>query len=521
MAGHAAPSLPSPDVNNPMVEDLNNSSGRGQSHRPSSNSNSFVSAYRRVFDHNRGVFKPKGFNNAQTPKAESKTMSTPKLEATLKTVKVGQSQICKNNDTNSVINNSYWSTKIDSKVDTKASSLVSNIKPPKVGFHNESGSDTIGSPLSPRRKQVNPTIKSTDSRARLSQGCSDIKSRSESLQKPLIDQRKKQAFIPSSSFGLEVRDEESIKPQSPRIQEKKQFNQKMFKPEKPVSPASVKSTMLFFQAEAKSNKADNKSGLKPEKGIVSKTEPSVVFSKPFVPSAKLVPPTTTIPEPAPARKTTRKISEPVSQKSPMLAKRVAIEQVQGSPSASRRTPLSATNRNIISFFEQKQNSSRPSMIKSEECLIKPMYPTDTMKDFNLEKIKPTELLKTPYLLESKPNQTRSENPPNKFKMAAVSTERGLDRTTVHPNVPTTSMVAKTKALFEETGKENFVPITKSCTFSSFPTEFGERSSSSTELSGMSPFSTPRPPQRSSSKKVIADYQGKNLVYYQTKSKFLK
>ena len=57
LAGHALPSLASPDIINPVVGDLANSVGKGEQQRShNNNNNTFVSAYRRVFDAHRGVF---------------------------------------------------------------------------------------------------------------------------------------------------------------------------------------------------------------------------------------------------------------------------------------------------------------------------------------------------------------------------------------------------------------------------------------------------------------------------------
>jgi len=101
---------------------------------------------------------------------------------------------------------------------------------------------------------------------------------------------------------------------------------------------------------------------------------------------------------------------------------------------------------------------------------------------NLNSFKPTDVLKTPYLLPT----TTSQNVGN------------------FPQINSTSMVAKTKALFEEKDvNSNFVPLGKSRTFSSFPT--------GTDNEGMTagcPL-TPSVPQRNSSRKVFATYKSMN------------
>jgi len=100
---------------------------------------------------------------------------------------------------------------------------------------------------------------------------------------------------------------------------------------------------------------------------------------------------------------------------------------------------------------------------------------------NLNSIKPTDVLKTPYLLPtSTPTNTNVGN---------------------FPQINSTSMVAKTKALFEEKdNNSNFVPLGKSRTFSSFPTG----NDNDVIIPGC-PL-TPSVPQRNSSRKVFATYK---------------
>ena len=96
--------------------------------------------------------------------------------------------------------------------------------------------------------------------------------------------------------------------------------------------------------------------------------------------------------------------------------------------------------------------------------------------------KPSDTLKTPFLLPTR-NQP---GPFNNF-----------------PQINSTSMVAKTKALFEEKDRTDFVPLGKSRTFSSFPT------ASETETTQLSCPLTPSVPLRKSSRKVFETYKSMN------------
>ena len=97
-------------------------------------------------------------------------------------------------------------------------------------------------------------------------------------------------------------------------------------------------------------------------------------------------------------------------------------------------------------------------------------------------IKPSDTLKTPFLLPSK-------TPLNSFNN--------------FPQINSTSMVAKTKALFEEKDRNDFVPLGKSRTFSSFPTM-----SESDPTHFTCPL-TPSVPLRKSSRKVFETYKSMN------------
>ena len=96
--------------------------------------------------------------------------------------------------------------------------------------------------------------------------------------------------------------------------------------------------------------------------------------------------------------------------------------------------------------------------------------------------KPSDTLKTPFLLPTR-------NQPGTFNN--------------FPQINSTSMVAKTKALFEEKDRTEFVPLGKSRTFSSFPT------ASETETTQLSCPLTPSVPLRKSSRKVFENYKSMN------------
>jgi hypothetical protein len=101
---------------------------------------------------------------------------------------------------------------------------------------------------------------------------------------------------------------------------------------------------------------------------------------------------------------------------------------------------------------------------------------------NLNSIKPADVLKTPYLLPTTGNQNVGN----------------------FPQITSTSMVAKTKALFEEKdNNSNFVPLGKSRTFSTFPT-----GNDNDVIMPGCPL-TPSVPQRNSSRKVFATYKSMN------------
>ena len=104
--------------------------------------------------------------------------------------------------------------------------------------------------------------------------------------------------------------------------------------------------------------------------------------------------------------------------------------------------------------------------------------------------RPSDVLKTPYLLSSSNRALHHSSSQNFGNF---------------PHIPGTSMVAKTKALFEGATEgnlnRNFAPLTKSRTFSSFPTSNMQEMSSA-------PLS-PSVPQRSSSRKAVNCYKSMN------------
>jgi hypothetical protein len=147
-----------------------------------------------------------------------------------------------------------------------------------------------------------------------------------------------------------------------------------------------------------------------------------------------------------------------------IENQLAMNQL-GSPASRRRMPLSTTNQNIVSFFENKHKVSDPFSAGHSK-----------RSSSASRRSRQSEIPKEAAFLDFQPEKSTRNK------------ELGLSY------VPTTCQVAKTKAMFEE--KENHLPIQKSRTFSSFPTDYSF---------GEEPL-TPSPPQRSSSRKVIADFQ---------------
>merc|ERR1740128_100293 len=194
----------------------------------------------------------------------------------------------------------------------------------------------------------------------------------------------------------------------------------------------------------------------------------------------------------------------------------SAKNLQSSPIVGRRIPLSSTNQNIISFFEQKHSASPTTPTVARKISFKkqpgdmmnskPVFPTDTMKDFNTE----SKRAKPAFTFEPKTVEFATKSTDFSPKSVVTSTTKVSADQQVFNQLPTTSMVAKTKALFEN--KENIhnypMPgLKKSRTFSSFPTDFGVSKNSSS--GGSKPWELvhqPSPPKRSSSRKVIAEYQ---------------
>ena len=124
---------------------------------------------------------------------------------------------------------------------------------------------------------------------------------------------------------------------------------------------------------------------------------------------------------------------------------------------------------------KRQSSFHDSPRNSLEQQHKTKYFAETQP--TIEPMKPSDILKTPYLLPT----THSYNQGYFF-----------------PQITSTSMVSKTKAIFEE-DKNNFIPLGKSRTFSSFPL-------ASSEEASLTCPSTPSVPKRKSSKSVLASYK---------------
>ena len=467
MAGHAAPSQASPDILNPVLEDMNSTMGKGETsvHRP----NTFVSAYRRVFDHNRGVFgpgSPKMAHKNNDLNGSKDLLLSPKMDA--KNLK----------NTNSI--SPTWSPKtIKSSPNIKQDTVMKFFQP-KVSIKEEN-TKRIESAL----KKESPVFASPATTA---------------SPFPVAPKRANKFFQPDSGASNQLNhtfipphQEQIAYLTSPQLQSTSITSQKL-QPVPMTSPERQQARLMTSQ----------------------KLQPASLTSQ----MLQTAPTTFQKIQTAPMTSQNLQTSQMTSQKlhtAPMTSQQLqAVTPISlpSSPSAPRRVPFSLqsnNNQNIVSFFEKKQNN----FSKNEEKIAKPIFSKTV--DYKPETIKPAEILKTPFLLESRPLEDQELAPkmstsPKKINMA---TPKGQGSAAVPlvdggPVVPivgfpqvSTSMVAKTKALFEDRGKENvnFVSLKKSRTFSSFPTEFGgtEKVQHSFPLS-------PSPPKRSSSRRVIADYQ---------------
>jgi len=166
------------------------------------------------------------------------------------------------------------------------------------------------------------------------------------------------------------------------------------------------------------------------------------------------------------------IKQPESPKAPPRKQTHFLDDQECKPSEILDNKKMVTVKRHKSFNEDKGvlDNRRPQFIVDN-------YP-------NLNSFKPTDVLKTPYLLPTQ--STNNQNVGN------------------FPQINSTSMVAKTKAMFEEKdSNSNFVPLGKSRTFSSFPTG----NDNDVPTSGC-PL-TPSVPQRKSSRIVFATYKSMN------------
>ena len=456
MAGHAAPSQASPDILNPVLEDMNSTMGKGETsvHRP----NTFVSAYRRVFDHNRGVFGP------GSPKMAHKNIDLNGSKDLLLSPKMDAKNL---KNTTSI--NPTWSPKtIKSSPNIKQDTVMKFFQP-KVSIKEENTKRIESAPK--KESPVFATPATTVSPFPVAP------KRANKFEQPApgASNQLKQTFIPPHQ-------EQPAYLTSPHLQSTSMTSQKL----QPLPMTSQ---------ERQQARPMTSQQLQPTSLTSQKLQPASMTSQ------KL--------QTAPM--TSQKLQTVPMNSQKLQA--VTTISLPSSPSAPRRVPLSLqsnNNQNIVSFFENKQNN----FSKNEEKIAKPLFPKTV--DFTPETLKPAEILKTPFLLESRPLEDKELAPkmstsPKKSNMA---TPKGLGSAVPlvdgGPVVPivgfpqvSTSMVAKTKALFEDRGKENFnfVSLKKSRTFSSFPTEFGgtEKVQHSFPLS-------PSPPKRSSSRRVIADYQ---------------
>lgn len=172
-----------------------------------------------------------------------------------------------------------------------------------------------------------------------------------------------------------------------------------------------------------------------------------------------------------------------------------IVSVPNSPQASprRQTTISkeSENENIKVRKNINENQRTVNLKRHKSFTEDPKNSSERKPKYfaepNIGAIKPSDVLKTPYLLPT----VYPKNSPNSFNN--------------FPQITSTSMVAKTKALFEEKDKsDGFIPLGKSRTFSCFPTDIGEKESSGS----VCPL-TPSVPQRNSSRSVIASYKSMN------------
>ena len=477
LAGHAAPSQASPDILNPVLEDMNSTMGKGETsvHRP----NTFVSAYRRVFDHNRGVFgpgSPKMAHKNNDLNGSKDLLLSPKMDA--KNLK----------NTNSI--SPTWSPKtIKSSPNIKQDTVMKFFQP-KVSIKEEN-TKRIESAL----KKESPVFATP---ATTASPFPVAPKRANKFVQPApgASNQLKQTFIPPYQ-------EQTAYLTSPQLQSTSITSQKL----QPVPMTSQEHQQARLMTSQKLQPASLTSQMQ-------KTAPTTFQKLQTAPmnSQKLQTAPMTSQKLQTGPMTTQQL-----QTAPITSQKLqAVTPISlpSSPSAPRRVPLSLqsnNNQNIVSFFENKQNN----FSKNEEKIPRPIFPKTV--DYKPETVKPAEILKTPFLLESRPSEDQELAPkmstsPKKINMA---TPKGQGSAVVPlvdggPVVPivgfpqvSTSMVAKTKALFEDRGKENvnFVSLKKSRTFSSFPTEFGgtEKVQHSFPLS-------PSPPKRSSSRRVIADYQ---------------
>ena len=499
-------SLPSPEITNPMLEDLNASVGRGElsQHRP----NSFVSAYRRVFDQNRGVF---GQRSAKQPTVDDKQSSK-----------------------GSAIDTKHInSSAIDSKQNSKNCAFDSRcIKSPQSGhktikteLNNQINASLCTNTVLKGWSKPAPVLGAAPTEPKLASEAAPVDNGAAlfKLNTGAVSSPKVIATIPSNRDVLKPQQEFPLAPKrkqsesslkttpAPNVSSAPKIGPapKLFSAPKPYPAQSVIASLESDITDVPSPKLN--SPRFPTRFIYP--TPTVATATPSIAS-------TTVATGAATPSTTSMITTPgifktivSSPKSPISSPKAparTLNRTAESPGTSRRTPLSTTNQNIIQFFEQKQNSfpinSNNNIIinnnnkerkLTDEKYCLPVFPTDTMKDFNRQ-IQP-EIFKTSYLQKSAENKT---NMAPKITQNQTNMAAGGVGAAGFPQITSTSMVAKTKALFEDRGKENrqFVPLIKSRTFSSFPTEFGGSQQSNSSH-------TPSPPTRSSSRKVIAEYQG--------------
>ena len=184
------------------------------------------------------------------------------------------------------------------------------------------------------------------------------------------------------------------------------------------------------------------------------------------------------------------------------------DENKGTHSGTKHTaaPVKSTNNELVKITESSSKTPSRKQAHFGDCKKCKLSDDSDLKavnikrhkSFNEEKtgrensgdseqtvvcsIKPSDTLKTPFLLPTNAQ-------PNSFNN--------------FPQINSTSMVAKTKAMFEEKERTELIPLGKSRTFSSFPT------TSEADTTHLAFPLTPSVPLRKSSRKVFETYKSMN------------